>query len=521
MDTVPNSSTTTTGAATVSVDAHQLIKSLRWYDGFVVCLANPGFLISALGGAIGSLGTLGAVVLWTISMVFAVANNQIYTEPAMMFPDHPGGVPVYANIAWRKYFTFFGPMAAFGYWAGWTSVLAIFGLTIGDIVQGQWFPKATWGTSATGAHKYLGFIHFNLPVLIGALLIVAVWAINAVGVKPAVWVGYVTGALLMIPLVVFILFPYFTGAWHASNLSWFPTSANTWTNIRLAAVWMYLMGWSAYGVEAAATFAPEYHDSQRDVRLALRSAALFSLMVFFLLPLGTGGVLKAGVIGKLTANVSVVQFLIVELDKMIGTGFTDVVLVLLMLSFLLSMNSATMDGSRALYGIARQGLTVKWLDHVNRHHVPSRGMTVDMVTNIVLLLLFGSVLDIYAASNLGYIFTHVLCLSGVLIMRRTMKDWPRPLRLARGWLYVAGFLAVANFAFIVVGAPSFSITGYGTYVELLAGIGLEIVAILLFVYRRKVQDRGRLELRDHTVMVPDMALFRDYFPEATAGAATT
>jgi amino acid transporter len=206
---------------------------------------------------------------------------------------------------------------------------------------------------------------------------------------------------------------------------------------------------------------------------------------------------------------------------MIGTGFTDVVLVLLMLSFLLSMNSATMDGSRALYGIARQGLTVKWLDHVNRHHVPSRGMTVDMVTNIVLLLLFGSVLDIYAASNLGYIFTHVLCLSGVLIMRRTMKDWPRPLRLARGWLYVAGFLAVANFAFIVVGAPSFSITGYGTYVELLAGIGLEIVAILLFVYRRKVQDRGRLELRDHTVMVPDMALFRDYFPEATAGAATT
>jgi amino acid transporter len=326
----------------------------------------------------------------------------------------------------------------------------------------------------------------------------------------------VTGALLMIPLVVFILFPYLTGAWHASNLSWFPTSGSTWTNIRLAAVWLYLMGWSSYGVEAAATFAPEYHDSQHDVRLALRSAGLFSLVVFFLLPLGTGGVLGAGEIGKLTNNVSVVQFLIVELDKMIGHGVTDVVLVLLMASFLLSMNSATMDGSRALYGIARQGLTVKWLNYVNKHHVPSRGMTVDMVTNIALLLLLGSVLDIYAASNLGYIFTHVLALSGVVIMRKTMKDWPRPLKLARGWLWVAGFLALANLAFILVGAPSFSLTGYGNYVELLAGIGLEIAAILLFVYRRKVQDRGRLELRDHTEMVPDMALFRDYFPEVAA-----
>ncbi|MHB1928869.1 MAG: APC family permease [Acidimicrobiales bacterium] len=512
MNTVP----TTTGVATVSVDEHQLIKSLRWYDGFVICLANPGFLISALGGAIGSLGTLGAVVLWTISMVFAVLNNQIYTEPAMMFPDQPGGVPIYSNMAWRRYFTFFGPMAAFGYWSGWTAVLAIFGLTVGQIIQGQWFPTATWGTTATGAHKYLGFIHFNLGVLIGIVLIVAVWIINAIGVKPAVWVGYVTGALLMIPLFVFIFFPYFTGTWHAANLSWFPASTGTWNSIRLAAVWMYLMGWSSYGVEAAATFAPEYHDSQRDTRLALRRAAMFSLAVFCLLPLGTGGVMKAAEIGKLSLNVSVVQFLIVELHKMIGNGFTDIVLVLLIASFVLSMNTATMDGSRALYGISKNGLTIKWLNHINKHHVPSRGMTVDMVTNVLLLLVFGSALDIYAASNLGYIFTHCLCLSGVIIMRRTMKDWPRPLKLKTGWLYVAGFLAVANFAFIVIGAPSFGLTGYGGYAELLAGIGLEIVAVLLYIYRRVVQDHERVHLQDKTVLVPDMELFRDYFPEGVS-----
>ncbi len=101
-----------------------------------------------------------------------------------------------------------------------------------------------------------------------------------------------------------------------------------------------------------------------------------------------------------------------------------------------------------------------------------------------------------------------------------MRSWPRPLKLARPWLYVAGLLAAANLFFLVVGAPSFSITGYGNYVELLAGIGLEIVAILLYVYRRVVQDRERIVVQDRTEMVPNMALFREYFPESAIGTTS-
>lgn len=492
----------TIGLAEVGVDEHQLIKSLHWYDGFVVCLANPGFLIADLGFAIGSLGTLGALVLWGISMVIAVVQNQVYTEPAMMFPDRAGGIPIYAYEGWRRYFTFFGPMAAFGYWAGWTSVLSIFGLTVGQLVQEQWFPHSTWATT--------GFFHFNLAVLIGIVLILIVWIINAVGVKPAVWVGYVTGALLMIPLVLFMVVPYFTGAWHGSNLSWeLGHQSSAWNAWKLALVWLYLMGWSAYGVEAAATFAPEYMDTHRDTRLALRRAAMFSLAVYTLLPLGTGGVLSTAAITK-SLNVSGVQFFILELHKMIGGG-TDIVLLLLIASFVLSMNSATMDGSRALYGVSKSGMTIKWLGHINKYHVPSRGMTVDMVVNVALIVLLGSTVDILAASNLGYILAHCLALSGVLLLRRDRPNWPRPLRLSKGWLYAAGVLAVANLAFIVIGAPSFSITGYGGYLELIVGIALELAAVLLYVYRRVVQDRLPLQMRDFSEPVPDMTLFDDYF----------
>ena len=60
--------------------------------------------------------------------------------------------------------------------------------------------------------------------------------------------------------------------------------------------------------------------------------------------------------------------------------------VFLSAGLLLSMNTATMDGSRALYGMAKEGLTVKQLDRLNGHHVPGRAMALDWVLNACLLL---------------------------------------------------------------------------------------------------------------------------------------
>ena len=111
---------------------------------------------------------------------------------------------------------------------------------------------------------------------------------NIYGVRPAVWFGYVTGALLCIPAFVLMFLPYVTGDWSSSNID-FKIGANG--GLALALVWLYFMCWSSYGIEVVATFAPEYHDSQRDTRMALRMAALFSALVYVLLPLGAGGML--------------------------------------------------------------------------------------------------------------------------------------------------------------------------------------------------------------------------------------
>jgi len=465
------------------IEERQLLKSLRWYDGFVIALANPGFLIGALGGSIGVLGAWGALTLWGISAAIGVLQNWIYSEQAAMFPEKSGGISLYAHEGWRKYFTLVGPVATFGYWFAWSSVLASFGLLIGGIAQAQWFEGETW-TFDTGP------VTAGFPHVVAAILIVAVWLFNLFGVRPSLVVGYATGVLMMIPLGVFIVLPYFTGDWESSNLTW------TVPDWQTALAWLWLMGWSAYGVETCATFAPEYKDTVNDTTRALRSAAVFSLAVYTLLPLGLGGVMTQEAIAA-----DPYAFYVPAFDQIVG-GASNLMVVLLIASLLLSMNTATADGSRALYGIARDGMTIKQLDHLNRFHVPGRAMTIDMLINLALVFFVGNILAIYVVGNLGYMLSHAFALGAFALLRRDRPDWPRPIKLSPLWVPIAIALAAFNVFLCVIGVWYTELLGYGGTKEVLYGIGILALSILLFLFRRIVQDGERPHWREETPTMP-------------------
>jgi amino acid transporter len=470
------------------IEERQLLKSLRWYDGFVIALANPGFLIGALGGSIGVLGGWGALTLWGISMVLGLLSNWIYSEQAAMFPDKPGGISLYAHEGWRRYFSLVGPVATFGYWFAWSSVLASFGLLIGGIVQAEWYTS-----SATSSFWNFdtGPVSAGFPHVLAAALIIGVWLFNIFGVKPSLVIGYVTGGLMMIPLGVFIVLPYLTGDWHSSNMTW---SVPDW---QTGIAWLWIMGWSAYGVETCATFAPEYKDTVHDTALALRSAAVFSLAVYTLLPLGLGGVFPHD---QIAANPY--AFYVPAFDQIVG-GASNIMVVLLIASLILSMNTATADGSRALYGIARDGMTVKQLDHLNRFHVPSRAMTIDMIINLGLVFFVGNILAIYVVGNLGYILAHVFALSAFVLLRKDRPNWPRPIKLPALWVPVAIALAAINLFFTVIGVWYTEKIGYGGTKEVLYGVGVLLISILLFFFRRIVQDGEKPHWREETPTMPD------------------
>jgi amino acid transporter len=327
--------------------------------------------------------------------------------------------------------------------------------------------------------------------------IVLVWLVNIFGIRPAVWLAYITGAMLLIPLAVFIFLPYVTGNWDSDNLTWtLNDEGQPWGGVKTALVWLFVMGWSAYGVESCAAFAPEYKDTARDTSLALRTSALFSLFVYAFLPLGIGGVLTQEQIAE-----NPVAFYVPAFHEILGGG-SDVMVVLLIASLLLSMNTATADGSRALYGIARDDMTLKQLFHLNRFHVPARAMTVDMIVNILLVLFVGNTLAILYTGNVGYILAHFFALTAFVLLRRDRPNWPRPIRVSSVWIPIALVLAAANALFIYVGVTDPGLTYAAETKHVLIGLGVLLIAVLLWLFRKIVQDRETPKLREETPAVP-------------------
>jgi amino acid transporter len=493
--------------ATAAVDERQLLKTLRWYDGFVIALANPGFLLLSLAYSVADLGGWGAALLWGISAAVAVFINTIYSELAAMFPDKSGGLALFAHEAWRKYTTLVGPIATFGYWIGWSVVLSTSGLFIGSVIQGAWWPGEPGGSylATDGYFSVFGLTQFGLPAAIAIGLILAVWLFNVFGTRVGVTFGYIAGLLLMIPLFIMIVVPIVNGSFDSSNLTYKLNDPGlAWGGLQLALVWLWLMCWSAWGVDVCATFAPEYKETARDTKLALRSAALFSMVVYITLPITFVG-------GAGPKSVESYDY-VGGMMSILGTNskaVQDFLVFCLVASFIITMNTATADGGRALYGISRDGMTIKQLGVLNRFHVPGYAMTVDMVVNICFVLFIGNIFGVLAASNLGYVIAHMFALSGYVILRRTRPDWPRPIKLSGIWTPIAGLLSLWCLILTIVGFGWFQVAGGGYSSggnggkEKIIGVGVLVIGLLLFFFRRIVQDREKIHWREEVPSMPD------------------
>jgi amino acid transporter len=489
--------------AEARIEERQLLKTLRWYDGFVIALANPGFLLGSLGYTALDLGGWGSVLIWGIAAAIAVLINTIYSELAAMFPDKSGGLALYAHEAWRKYTTLVGPVATFGYWIGWSVVLSVFGLFIGQIIHGAWFSGEPIGSPLGEGYFSTGPVEFGLPHIIAIGLIVAVWLFNVFGARVGVTFGYAAGILLMIPLFVFMFLGFINGDWSSANMTWGTIGDAPWGGAQLVIVWLWIMCWSAWGVDTCATFAPEYKDTVNDTKWALRSAALFSLFVYILVPLGLIGSVGEETVGAFDY--------VGALTQLTGgsSAAADFFVVVICASFILSMNTATADGGRALYGISKDGMTIRQLSVLNKFHVPGTGMTVDMIVNVLFILFVGNIFGVLAASNLGYVAAHMFALSGFVLLRRDRPDWPRPIKLSRVWVPVAAILSLYCLVLEVIGFGWFqnAAGGYGGTKEKIIGLAVLGASILLFFFRRAIQDRERPHLREEVPTVPPPGYF--------------
>lgn len=473
-----------------SYEDERFARTLTWKDGFTLSLVIPVAIFATLGPTIASLGTWTTAALFAIASLVALVQNFMYAEMAAMFPDKPGGIALYAHEAWRRYFAPIGAVAAFGYWAGWAFANSVFALTFGQLIQAQFFPGATWTLST-------GTTHIGLAHLIGVVVLVTAWALNVYGIRPTVQLNKLLAIFAVGLIAILGIGPFVTGNFHPSKLTWgLGNAGQAWGGLRLAMVFLFIMGWTAYGSELCATFSPEYRDQRRDTTRALHSAAIFILLVAVLVPIGLGGVLGDAAIAKNPGTIYTSAF-----STIIGPA-AGLVTILLCASLFLVMNSATADAARALYGIAKDDMTIKELNHLNSRGMPARAMAADLLVNLVLLLLVGNTLGIIFAANIGYFVAVIFALTGYALLRRDRPTWIRPIRLGRAWPAIALIAAAYNAVLLVVAFLNPSDGGYGGTTEQVIGVAVLSASLLLFAFRRIVQDRGPLRVREHDGAAP-------------------
>ncbi len=106
-------------------------------------------------------------------------------------------------------------------------------------------------------------------------------------------------------------------------------------------------------------------------------------------------------------------------------------------------------------------------------------------------------------SNIGYVLCHVFALSAFLLLRRDRPNWPRPCKVQRTWVTVAAILTVFNAVILVVGAGAPKLNGYGNWTDFFIGVGMLVASVLLFFYRRIVQDKESIHWRESTPTMPE------------------
>ncbi|MFI0418733.1 APC family permease [Spongiactinospora sp. 9N601] len=442
---------------------------MTWRDAFSLAITLPASAFAVVGYWTGALGAWAAVALLAVSGLLAICQNFVYAEMAAMFPDKPGGIALYASAAWRGRARPLGALASAGYWIGWSFGLAGNALVIGGLAAAQWFPGA-------GALR-VGPLHLGGAHAVAVAALVLVWLLNTVGIRPAVRLSTLVNTLVLVLLVVAAATALFTGNLRLDRLTW-GLGGDGRSAFVVACVWLFLMGWTVYGTEIAATFTPEYRNPRTDAPRALVSSGIAALAVFVLMP-----VLAAGTTGEEAITAEPLGFTVLMFQNLFG-GAGWLAVVVLCLAMLNLMSVATADSGRALHGMAVEGLTVRGLGVLNSAGMPARAMTAGLLVNIGLVVFIGNLLGVVFASNIGYMIAVVIALSGYVLLRRADTTPDRAFRLPRHWLPIAAVLAAINLLLLVVAVLNPELTGYGGWRDELIGFGVLALAMTLYAARR-------------------------------------
>lgn len=500
---------------------YSLHRSINWTGAFWVASGVPALVLFSMGAIAATVGK-PAWLVWVVSISFGFIQAFTYAEIAGLFPHKTGGASVYGSIAWVNYCKLIAPLSIWCNWIAWGPVLAIgSGLAAGYILTALFPPDAvinTWQITLLdlSALKAGLTLRINATFIIGASLMIIVFAIQNGGILRSARATMILGLTSLIPLMILAIVPLITGDMPSEHF--FPLAPlgydteghvidgewnlDGWV---LMAGGLFIAAWSTYGFETAVCYTREFKNPRTDTFRAILFSGLLCIVAFTLIPLAFQGHLGLGQMTEPeTFNTAGQVIEAAEYDGMLaadiysgigvakalasivgGSGFiANLFVVMLVLALLLSIMTTMSGSSRTLCQGSVDGLLPRYLSKVNENGAPTRAMWTNLIINLMLLSMSDYVF-LLAASNVGYIIFNFLNLNAGWIHRLDRPNWDRPYKAPTLLIAAGTVLAYINMLLMGLGA---NVWGAGT---LLSGLIVASLIIPIFLWRHYVVDKGR------------------------------
>ncbi|MGH8322604.1 MAG: amino acid permease, partial [Steroidobacteraceae bacterium] len=348
-------------------------------------------------------------------------------------------------------------------WSGYVlSLLEQFHIHLPDALTHAPFDQGTTSLSIVSTGAFI-----NLP----AMAIVAVIAtICYIGIKQSAAFNSVIVAIKVTVVVLFILL----GVSYINTANWhpfIPPNAGEfgrfgWSGVMAASGVIFF----AYiGFDAISTAAQETRNPQRDMPIGILS----SLVICTILYVVTAGVLT-GMVNYKELDVSAPVAL--ALDRYAGLRWLGVPVKLGAIAGMTSvMLVMTLAQARIFFAMARDGLLPPWFSRVHpQYRTPSTGTAVTGISAAIIGGLF-PVRLLGELVSIGTLMAFVTVCIGVLVLRRTRPDLPRPFRAPMPWVTCIGGAFICSAMMVSLGEA--------TWLRLVVWTAIGVIVYVAYGYK--------------------------------------
>jgi APA family basic amino acid/polyamine antiporter len=389
-----------------------------------LCYAELAAMIPQAGSAYAySYATLGELVAWIIGwdliLEYAVGNIAV-------------------AIAWSGYFT---------------SLLTTFGIHLPDFLTHGY--RTALLSSNPEIHALLQTapriagipILLNVPAFVIVMLIT--WLLY-IGVKESVRANNIMVVVKLLVLGLFIVL----GAAHINADNFVPFAPNGWRGIHQGAAIVFF----AYiGFDAISTAAEETRNPQRNMPLGILGGLAICTLIYVVV-----GVVATGLVPyqQLRASDPLAEAL-----QLAGLHTAGAIVAFGAAISLTAVLLVFQYGQpRIFFAMARDGLLPAWASRVHPRYRTPHVTTV--VTGLIVAVgaLFMDENEIYDLTNIGTLSAFAIVCVGVLVLRRTDPDRPRPFRVPA--LPLVSIVGAAACIYVMFGLPRHAWERFGIWLAL-------------------------------------------------------